>query len=303
MDYKYIWGNLLTNKFFNDVNLKIINLETSVTTSKNPQNKAVLYKMHPYNIQTLKVVGIDYCNLSNNHLLDWGHSGLKETLETLKSKRIGHGGAGYNIHEAQLPQKYNIFEQSVYIYSVADFDSGIPSNWKASDTRLGINVININDWNDIDNFGNFIKKTSSSADLVIVSVHWGSNWGWEVEQKYEDCAHYLIDHCNVDLIHGHSSHHFRPIEIYKNKLIIYGCGDLINDYEIIHNPLHDQFMPHVCLTYYPLYQNRQLISLKIIPLTIKNFQLIELSIDDQMKSLTLLNSICEKYGLIFNTSY
>jgi poly-gamma-glutamate capsule biosynthesis protein CapA/YwtB (metallophosphatase superfamily) len=43
-------------------------------------------------------------------------------------------------------------------------------------------------------------------------------------------AHRLIDD-GVDIVHGHSSHHVRPIEVYRGKLILYGCGDLINDYE------------------------------------------------------------------------
>ena len=43
-------------------------------------------------------------------------------------------------------------------------------------------------------------------------------------------AHRLID-AGVDVVHGHSSHHPRPIEVYRGKLILYGCGDTIDDYE------------------------------------------------------------------------
>jgi poly-gamma-glutamate synthesis protein (capsule biosynthesis protein) len=51
-----------------------------------------------------------------------------------------------------------------------------------------------------------------------------------VDPDQTNFAHWLID-AGVDVVHGHSSHHPRPVEIYRDKLIVYGCGDLINDYE------------------------------------------------------------------------
>jgi poly-gamma-glutamate capsule biosynthesis protein CapA/YwtB (metallophosphatase superfamily) len=63
---------------------------------------------------------------------------------------------------------------------------------------------------------------------VVVSVHWGSNWGYGVGPDQVRFAHRLIG--GVDLIHGHSSHHPRPVEVFGGKLVLYGCGDCINDY-------------------------------------------------------------------------
>jgi len=63
-----------------------------------------------------------------------------------------------------------------------------------------------------------------------VSIHWGSNWGYEVHGDQVRFARRLIDG-GVDLIHGHSSHHPRPIEVYRGKLVVYGCGDCIDGYE------------------------------------------------------------------------
>ena len=66
---------------------------------------------------------------------------------------------------------------------------------------------------------------------MIFSVHWGSNWGYDVPEEQIDFARALIDSGAVDIVHGHSSHHVRPLEIYKGKLIVYGAGDFLNDYE------------------------------------------------------------------------
>ena len=66
---------------------------------------------------------------------------------------------------------------------------------------------------------------------MVASVHWGSNWGYDIPREQTVFAHRLIDEAGVDIIHGHSSHHVRAIEVYKDRLILYGCGDFLNDYE------------------------------------------------------------------------
>lgn len=68
------------------------------------------------------------------------------------------------------------------------------------------------------------------GDLVVVSLHWGSNWGYEVDLDQIRFAHTLTEG-GVDIVFGHSSHHPRPVEVHHGRLILYGCGDLIDDYE------------------------------------------------------------------------
>jgi poly-gamma-glutamate capsule biosynthesis protein CapA/YwtB (metallophosphatase superfamily) len=79
-----------------------------------------------------------------------------------------------------------------------------------------------------------------------VSVHWGSNWGYAVPRAQVRFAHRLID-SGVDVVHGHSSHHPRPVEVYRDRLVLYGCGDLINDYEGIAG--HERFRGDLRLMY------------------------------------------------------
>ena len=61
-------------------------------------------------------------------------------------------------------------------------------------------------------------------------------------------AHRLIDAGAADVLHGHSSHHPRGIEFYRGRLILYGCGDFINDYEGIGG--HESYRPELCLMYF-----------------------------------------------------
>jgi poly-gamma-glutamate capsule biosynthesis protein CapA/YwtB (metallophosphatase superfamily) len=67
------------------------------------------------------------------------------------------------------------------------------------------------------------------GDLIVVSVHWGPNWGYDIPHQQRRFAHALIDKANVSIIHG--QHHLKAIEVYRDRLILYGCGDFLNDYE------------------------------------------------------------------------
>ena len=69
------------------------------------------------------------------------------------------------------------------------------------------------------------------GDLAVVSLHWGGNWVPAVPARHRAFARRLVELGAADLVHGHSSHHPLPAEVHAGRLILYGCGDLINDYE------------------------------------------------------------------------
>jgi poly-gamma-glutamate synthesis protein (capsule biosynthesis protein) len=74
------------------------------------------------------------------------------------------------------------------------------------------------------------QRAGRAGDVRVVSVHWGGNWGYDVPREHRRFAHRLVDE-GVHVVHGHSSHHPRPLEIYRGRLVLYGCGDLVDDYE------------------------------------------------------------------------
>ncbi len=94
-----------------------------------------------------------------------------------------------------------------------------------------------------------IAATKKEGDIVIFSIHWGPNWGYDVPEAHRRFAHALIEKAGVDVIFGHSSHHLVGLEVYKNKLIIYGAGDFINDYEGIGG--HEKYRGELSLMYFP----------------------------------------------------
>lgn len=79
VDFGYVWGDALPEFDRRRPDVRIINLETSITTSEDLQPKGINYRMNPANVACLTAAGIDCCILANNHVMDWGSRGLLET--------------------------------------------------------------------------------------------------------------------------------------------------------------------------------------------------------------------------------
>ncbi len=104
VSFDYIWGDALEEWGRVRPDVKLINLETSITKNNDYWwGKGINYRMNPENSGCLKVAKIDCCSLANNHVLDWGYSGLRETIATLKAAQIQIAGAGQDQQAAEAP--------------------------------------------------------------------------------------------------------------------------------------------------------------------------------------------------------
>jgi len=226
-----IWGNTLS--VLQSADLNFLNLETSVTTHavKWP-TKVFNYRMHPANISALQVAGIHYAGLANNHTLDFREEGLLETAKTVKAAGIAFAGAGENEDEATKPAilyfsgEESEIEHEIHVWAASDH----PSDWAKVRTFHFIDYT--------PQIRARLKKlltapTSNDAALKVFSVHWGPNYSWQPADEIRDLAHFLVDECGIDIVHGHSSHHVQGVEVYAGKLIIYGCGDFVDDYAVV----------------------------------------------------------------------
>src|SRR5947208_12270630 len=102
--FDYIWGDALQELCESAVDLRIVNLETAITSAQtNWFGKEIHYRMHPQNVGCLSAARINACALANNHVLDWGYDGLSETLQTLDAAGIAYSGAGNDAEEARKP--------------------------------------------------------------------------------------------------------------------------------------------------------------------------------------------------------
>jgi poly-gamma-glutamate capsule biosynthesis protein CapA/YwtB (metallophosphatase superfamily) len=232
VDFSWPWGEAIAMLDEVAPAVRVINLETSITGDGDfAPGKGIHYRMHPDNVGCLTAIHPDVCTLANNHILDFGYRGLADTLQTLTSAGIPCAGAGLDAEQAERPAVVTVQDgRRVVIAAVGMGSSGIPGRWAATESSPGVAYLRDLSKRSAAEIAERVLAPKRQGDVAIVSVHWGSNWGYGIDSGQISFAHKLIDD-GVDLVHGHSSHHPRPIEVYRGKLVLYGCGDTINDYE------------------------------------------------------------------------
>jgi poly-gamma-glutamate capsule biosynthesis protein CapA/YwtB (metallophosphatase superfamily) len=274
VDFAYVWGDVPAELARANVDARIVNLETSVTTSATPwPRKEVHYRMHPANTPCLKAAGIDCCVLANNHVLDWGREGLAETLDTLRRAGIRTAGAGRDLEEARAPA---ILDASgagrVLVFAFGSTSSGIPPDWAATPKRSGVNLLDDLSERTVAQIAARVRGIKRERDLVVASIHWGSNWGFEVPDAQRAFARRLVQDASVDVVHGHSCHHVKGIEVVRDRPILYGCGDFLDDYEGIHGS--EEFRGDLGLMYLPQLDARsgRLVRFTLVPTRVRRLR-------------------------------
>jgi poly-gamma-glutamate synthesis protein (capsule biosynthesis protein) len=288
VSFSWPWGDALPVLDAVQPDVRLINLETSVTRSADfAPGKAVHYRMSPENLPCLTAARPDACTLANNHVLDFGPGGLGETLGALARAGLTAAGAGQDSAEASRPVAVPVpvpvdgktATERLLVCSCGTASSGIPPSWVATATRPGVNLLPGLSDAVADALIERVGAARQRGDLVVVSIHWGSNWGYEADSEQVRFAHRLIDG-GVDLIHGHSSHHPRPVEVYRGKLILYGCGDCIDDYEGISG--YEEFRADLRLLYFAdlVPGTGTLAALRMVPMQARQMRLRHASTAD-----------------------
>jgi poly-gamma-glutamate capsule biosynthesis protein CapA/YwtB (metallophosphatase superfamily) len=291
----YVWGAALEQLARMQPDARIINLETAVTHSDDRVHKGINYRMSPENAACLAAAKIDCCTLANNHVLDWGRAGLKESLATLQKLNVRVAGAGRSAREARVPAVLILSKARLLVFSFGSPSSGVPVDWAATDDAPGVNWLPDLSETSALRVAEQIVALRRPGDLVIVSIHWGSNWGYDVPDEQRKFAHTLIGKAGVSIVHGHSSHHPKPIEIYRDRLVLYGCGDFLNDYEGIRG--HERYRDDLTLMYFvDLDTYGSLQALRLVPLQIKNFRLSLPSERDIQWVERTLDRECRRFG-------
>jgi len=270
VEFDWPWGEARTILDELAPDVRLLNLETSITGDGDfAPFKGVHYRMQPGNTAALTAIRPDACALANNHVLDFGEPGLTDTLAALDAAGIHRAGAGADIDEARRPAVLPVGDgRRVVIVSVATESSGVPASWAARSDRPGVWLLDDLSVHTADAVAS--AAAADNGDITVVSVHWGPNWGYETGSGETRFAHRLID-AGVDVVHGHSAHHPRPIEFYRGKPILYGCGDVIDDYEGIGG--HESYRSHLRLLYLADIDPGGTTGLRLLPLRVRRMRL------------------------------
>jgi poly-gamma-glutamate capsule biosynthesis protein CapA/YwtB (metallophosphatase superfamily) len=298
VDPSYVWGAALDEWSRALPDGRLINLETSVTRSNDYIPKGINYRVSPENAGCLAAAAVDCCVLANNHVLDWGRAGLTETLATLAHLRIKTAGAGLNHDEAAAPAVLDFHRKGrLLVFAFACPSSGVSQDWAATGELPGINFLDDLSLAGVAHIAKQIERVRQPGDVILVSIHWGPNWGYDVPQAQRRFGRALIDEAGVSIVHGHSSHHAKGIEVYRERLILYGCGDFLNDYEGIRG--YEEYRDDLALMYFAGIDalTANVVSLEIVPLQIRNFQLVRPSRRDVVWLQQTLDRESRRFGV------
>jgi poly-gamma-glutamate capsule biosynthesis protein CapA/YwtB (metallophosphatase superfamily) len=226
-DYTYPFKNIADVLRSGDIVFG--NLEVPMTDSEkglDPGGKYVI-KSEKKAAEGIKYAGFNVLNLANNHIMDYYERGLFDTMDTLEKHEIMYCGAGKNLDEARLPAIMEVNGATIAVLGYTDmseyFYKGNPMiKFAAESNKSGVAP------REYESIAEDIEKLHKTADIIIISLHWGVEDSFEVTKEQIEFAHKLIDH-GADIILGHHPHKFQGIEIYKEKPIIYSMGNFIFD--------------------------------------------------------------------------
>jgi len=296
VDYSYPWGVALAALAERRPHVRLVNLETSLTCRGEPRPHGLHYRMNPANMGILKVAEIDCCSLANNHVLDWGEAGLRDPLEVLDKHGIHRSGAGLDATEAEAPAILPLPSgKRMLVFAYATTDSGVDAECSAGPGKPGVAWLPDLSSTSLRHVVQRIRASKRPGDLVVVSLHWGGNWDFSLYEAQTRFARDLIDEAGVDLIHGHSSHHVKALEVYRGRLIAYGCGDLLNDYEGIDG--YESYRSDLGLLYFAsLKPDGSLAALELCPIKRSRLRLSRPSSDERDWLLNVVNRDSEHFG-------
>src|SRR5215472_4132111 len=179
--FDWPWGDALRVADDMAPDVRVINLECAVTRSNDfASGKAVHYRMEPANLPCLTAVRPDGCALANNHVIDFGRAGLTDTLDCLAGAGLAVAGAGRDLTRAQQAAGIPLPGGGrVLMFSCGTASSGIPASWGAAPGRPGLDLLTSLDNTAADRLIARVREVKQPGDIAIVSIHWGSNWGYE----------------------------------------------------------------------------------------------------------------------------
>ena len=197
----------------------ILNFECPVVTGderpieKNGPN----LKCTPSGVHAIKYSGFDCATLANNHFLDYGEKGVRETISSLDSLGIDHVGGGLNLDEASKVLYKDIAGLKLAIVNCCENEFSI-----ATATTAGSNPLNI-----VHQYET-IQKARFNADRVLVIVHGGHEHFQLPSLRMVETYRFFID-AGADAVVNHHQHCFSGYEVYHGKPIFYGLGNFCFD--------------------------------------------------------------------------
>ncbi len=224
------WGTILPA--IQRADCFLINLECALTGHsrrwRDNGGKAFYFRAHPRAVESLHLARVDFAALANNHAVDYGTTGLLDTIRHLDEAGIAHAGAGADLVAAAAPAFLTAGGWRIGILAFADY----PQSWAAGPESPGINYTPVSLAGEaFVAIERAVASLALQADLVIFSIHWGPNMRPRPTTEFRDFARRVLD-AGADVFWGHSAHIVQGVELWHDKPILFDAGDFVDDYAV-----------------------------------------------------------------------
>ena len=185
------------------------NLECALTEKDTPYNKIFLFKADPTYAYYLRTAGFTVLTLANNHSYEYGRVALLETMEVLKQQGIITVGAGKTLKDASKPVfiAVNGLKIAIVGFVTLPLEGIIWSPEKPSPASAVDDIV-----------VKSLKRARKKADVVIVTVHWGTEYSPVADPDQLRWAAVFREH-GADIVFGHHPHVIPPIEVLNGRWI------------------------------------------------------------------------------------
>ena len=216
--YEYAWTGLYGAFLADD--LTIVNLECSPSNLGTAWNKPWTFRCDPDALPSMAAAGVEVANLANNHGMDFGFDAMLDGRQNLIDVGIAPVGTGENFTEAYAP-----FVTEINGWKIAVIGSGgvnpETGSWLALEDRPGMTH-----GDDTESIAAAITTAKKSADLVLVTAHWGEQDTTRPRTFERRQAEAWID-AGADGVFGHHQHVLQPLEFYNGRPIAWGLGNFV----------------------------------------------------------------------------
>jgi poly-gamma-glutamate capsule biosynthesis protein CapA/YwtB (metallophosphatase superfamily) len=198
----------------------MVNLETTVTTRGTPQQKHYVFRAPPSAFRALGAAGVDVVTMANNHGMDYGLVGLRDSLAAAAAARFPVVGIGRTAAQAYAPWVAIVGGQRIAILGATQvLEPGLQAAWTAGPNKPGLAATH-----DQRRLLAAVRQARTVADTVVVYLHWGEEGNPCPIGPQRQIAH-LLASAGADIVVGTHAHTLQGSGWLGNTYVAYGLGN------------------------------------------------------------------------------